>query len=394
MSTYSVEEIDAAIAELPSQSAEILRQSLRRHHGAFGPTAPLKAYRLPDGETSAKAASIMRGVVDGSSTTDIGDHYAGQPFLKSIFDARRGDPTANEYVKAVLGTSAATGGAIVPNNFVAGIASWASSENVYRRIMNFVTVTGTAAIDVPYDRDEVEAAILQGAYGSNKDVRDFGFGEATATLYQIAQIADVGNQLLRQSNGAAEAHVRRRLGGAFAKAEARYISSGTGSSQPKGILQSFTSTYIGAFLTALSSEPKIAAIGRAIGALESRGHAATAIVMGPTDYWEIVTETLGSNDEGGFAVLPGGTTAETQQAIYGVPVYRDLHWPASAAGTAIVGDFAPVEAYVDGDLTIDVSSEAGSRFDQNITGFRAEEMFGFTADPWYLTGHFQKVTGL
>ena len=38
------------------------------------------------------------------------------------------------------------------------------------------------------------------------------------------------------------------------------------------------------------------------------------------------------------------------------------------------------------------SSEAGNRFDQNITGFRAEEEIGFTADPWYLTGHFQRVT--
>src|SRR5215203_4202775 len=63
----------------------------------------------------------------------------------------------------------------------------------------------------------------QGAYGSNKDVRDFSFGEATATLYQIAQIADIGNQLLRQSNGAAETVARRRLGSSIGLAESNYV---------------------------------------------------------------------------------------------------------------------------------------------------------------------------
>jgi hypothetical protein len=37
-----------------------------------------------------------------------------------------------------------------------------------------------------------------------------------------------------------------------------------------------------------------------------------------------------------------------------------------------------------------VSSEAGSRFDQNVTGFRAEEEFGFDAEP-YRTGKFVKI---
>jgi hypothetical protein len=45
-------------------------------------------------------------------------------------------------------------------------------------------------------------------------------------------------------------------------------------------------------------------------------------------------------------------------------------------------------------MTIDVSSEAGTRFDQNITGFRADEMFGSNAEPHVRTGQVQKVLGL
>ena len=50
--------------------------------------------------------------------------------------------------------------------------------------------------------------------------------------------------------------------------------------------------------------------------------------------------------------------------------------------------------FVGQDYRIDVSSEAGSRFDQNITGFRAEEEFGFNAQPYVRTGRVQKILGL
>ena len=46
------------------------------------------------------------------------------------------------------------------------------------------------------------------------------------------------------------------------------------------------------------------------------------------------------------------------------------------------------------ELARGVSSEAGNRFDQNITGFRAEEEFGFNAEPYVKTGRVQTVVGI
>ena len=43
---------------------------------------------------------------------------------------------------------------------------------------------------------------------------------------------------------------------------------------------------------------------------------------------------------------------------------------------------------------IDVSSEANLRFDQSVTGFRAEEDFGFNAEPYVRSGMLQKILGL
>ena len=52
------------------------------------------------------------------------------------------------------------------------------------------------------------------------------------------------------------------------------------------------------------------------------------------------------------------------------------------------------EIYTGQEYRIDVSSEGGNRFDQNITGFRAEEEFAFTAEPIVKTGRLQEVTGI
>jgi hypothetical protein len=43
---------------------------------------------------------------------------------------------------------------------------------------------------------------------------------------------------------------------------------------------------------------------------------------------------------------------------------------------------ADCDIYIGSEFRIDVSSEAGSRFDQNVTDFRAEEEFGFNATPY------------
>ena len=52
------------------------------------------------------------------------------------------------------------------------------------------------------------------------------------------------------------------------------------------------------------------------------------------------------------------------------------------------------DIYIGSEFRIDVSSEAGSRFDQNVTGFRAEKEFGFNAEPYVRTGKFVRVLGL
>jgi HK97 family phage major capsid protein len=254
-------------------------------------------------------------------------------------------------------------------------------------------------VNVPYEATAVTAALVQGAYGSNKDIRDFSFATATATLYTIAQIADIGNQLLRQSNGGAERAARRRLAQSIGMTEATWITNGSGSSQPLGFFPAFLAYGdVAAFKTTLSSEPRLATIARGIAAMETRGvmRDNLVIVADPTTYWEIASEGLGTTYAGGWAVDPAGGAAANPPitSAWGVPLRSDPNWPSAYVGTALIIDRAECDIFTGTEFRIDVSSEAGNRFDQNVTGFRAEEEFAFNAEPAVRTGRVQKVIGL
>jgi HK97 family phage major capsid protein len=371
--------VDAKLAELDDRMKAFTRQTVQH-----------------------KASAILAGATDSKAfgVKSVG-RYSENNFLSALVERRNGDTDAQEFVKAVLGTSSATGTAVIPNNFVTGLVEQIAATNIYRDLFNVVNGVTGAGVDIPYEITAVTAALLQGAYGSNKDVRDFSFARATATLYSISQIADIGNQLLRQSNGAAEQSARRRLAKSLGIAEAQFITNGSGSSQPNGFFNA-----IGAFgdpagfRTALNSESRAAALGRGISALEARGivadRANLVIVMHPTDYWELATETLGVSGAGGWVIDPadGAASYPPVASVWGVPLRRDPWWPSAKIGTALIIERSDVELYTGQEYRIDVSSEAGSRFDQNITAFRAEEEFGFNAEPYVRTGRVQQVTGL
>jgi HK97 family phage major capsid protein len=358
----------------------------------------LKSFNQAQART--QAAAILAGVQEQTRphVKSVGV-YNEDNFLKALVQRRLGDLDAIEFVKGVLGTSDATGQAIVPNNFVASLVEALSLSNPYRGTFEVVDGVQGAAVDIPYSLTAVTASLLQGAYGSNKDIRDFSFAQATATLYTIAQIADIGNQLLRQSNGAAERSARRRLAASIGMLEAQYITNGSGSSQPLGFFPALAAYGdVAAFKTTLSSEPRLATMARGIAAMESRGVSRANLVfaMSPTDYWETAAEGLGTAYAGGWAVTPAEGAAGNPPitSAWGVTLLSDPNWPAAKVGTGLLIDASEVSIFTGQGFRIDVSSEAGNRFDQNVTGFRAEEEFGFNAEPYVRTGRVQQIIGI
>lgn len=343
--------------------------------------------RLRASGVSSKAAAILAGA-DNYETKG----FDGRPFLADLAAWKRdGDYEAGARVKAVLGTSAATGQSIIPNNFVADVVERVTARNVWRQVLNVVPGITGKGVDIPYE----DTSVLTGqvsSFGSNKTIADFSLGTVTATLYTVAQIVDVGNQLLRQSEGAAERLVRSRLARSMSVAEQGLIVSGTGSSQPYGLTTAFGAYGGTAYDTTLSSETRAAAIGRAIGALETRGATdGVAIVVSSTDYFEMAVETLGTSGSGGWALDPAGGATTPRTTLWGVPVVRD---PLLTAGTGYVGAFGQVEFYTGQDMTVDVTTEANTRWDRNVTGFRIEEEVAIDWRPAVFNGWVQRVIGI
>lgn len=296
--------------------------------------------------------------------------------------------------KATLGDSAGAGGNVVPPAVLEQVVEIATAVNIYRNLMPFTDAGYVVGVSVPSEGLIAPQATIQ-AYGATKTNLNFTANLYTATMYTLAAIYDVGNQLLRNSRGAAEKLVRDRLSKGMALGEANYILNGSGTNQPKGILTSIGTS--GTFVTAFTASAttlagsSAAAIAKATGTLAQRARTATGVVVNASDFWIMAAQ---GTDTAGFFFSPAGGPTQINPTIgmirvWGLPVYADPNMPTDSM---VVGEWGSAPVYTGQTYRVDVTDTAGSRWDTNETGFRAEEEIAFNADPYVSSGMFQRVT--
>ena len=403
-----VAEVKAKLTEIGEEfkkvSEEREREQTRAEHEklvAFMAEATEKAQRRP-----SKAAAL--GQPTGDLETDAGNFfvtvakahsrdYEEQKAAKASLDAMGAawaapDPSSGGSLKATLGTTDAAGGYIIPNNIVSALIEHGRQNNPWRQLLTVVNGVRGSGVDVPVEGLAPTRASIIG-WGDTKTNIDLTVSSYTATLYTLATIADVSNQLLRHSAGAAEQLVRSVLARRLALGEAYYILNGSGSSEPKGILTSigtsgqFVTSFTASATTLAGSVAK--AITDAAGDVEGRNRVPTGVVTHPDVYWLMLSQ---GTDEAGFffdpAPSPGPDGTGNGLRVFGLPVFKDPNMPAD---DLLVGDFKSAILFVGDDYRVDVSQEAGDRWDKNLTGFRAEEEIGFNADPYVVSGQFQRI---
>jgi HK97 family phage major capsid protein len=376
-------------------------------------------------EETAKAQAELKELLTGarsSKASSLGNSGRYQPvdesahFLRSVWQASSRDFTAQTAAKATLesigslymtpeeagskatlGSTDATGGYIIPNNLVESLMKPKVAANVYRRLATVVDGVRGSGVDQPL-RNAAPARMTVAAWGAPKENLNLPYDNYTATLYTIARIYDVGNQFLRQSEGAAQQDVLQELGNAAALGEAYYILQGSGSSEPYGLLTALTST--GTYVTShTAANTTVAgsmatAIAKASGALAGRSRRPEAVVCNASDYWTAVAQ---GTDTAGFFYTPSGgpssftgTANETPQIFaWGIPLYPDANMPADSL---VAGEWSALKVYFGQGFRIDSSDQAGTRWDANLTGFRGEEEIGLDARPSVYTGAFQRIT--
>jgi len=125
----------------------------------------------------------------------------------------------------------------------------------------------------------------------------------------------------------------------------------------------------------------------------------TAVVTDATTYWTIIRE---GTDTAGFWVSPTGgpaafsRTASGQLQPWGVPIYWDPNFDTNTGTTkaAIALDGSSFKMYRGMEFRIDTSDVAGTRWDNNVLGFRGESELGFHAGAGVAVGAAQLITGI
>jgi HK97 family phage major capsid protein len=294
--------------------------------------------------------------------------------------------------KATVGDTDAAGGYLVPNNVVLAIDEQATAM---RTVVDLATqingVTGSA-VDLPWESDVIARAVIA-APGATKENSNFAVNNYTATLYTLARIFDVGNQLLRQSAGAAERLVRSKLARAFALGEDYYFLNGTGSSQPMGLLTALGTS--GPHITTFSSPSDstvagsmISAVLTAAGQLADLGATPDGVVLNSGDFYQMARQGA---DAAGFWRDPFQTIQAAGQDAAGPGGLRWRHSPNMPTDSIVVGEYRDLLFVRGQGYRVDTSSEAGDRWDKNLTGFRGEEEIAFDARPSVYTLKFKRI---
>ncbi len=351
---------------------------------AFGGSNPSGAYQ----------SGAFLGAIMGVKSQDHEVQKAAKATLISLGAQWSDVPTES---KATLGTTAATGGWIIPNALVDDLIKPGTYQNPYRGLVTAVTGVTSAAVDIPF-RSAAPSRALVAPFGDTKENVNLVYNGYTATMYTIARVHDISKQFARQSQGAAEQDVLQELSHAFALGEAFYTLQGTGSSQPYGLQTAITNspaTFTSSFSAAATLAGSVgAAIAKAAGVLAERNRRPTAAVLSASSYWLMLSQ---GTDNAGFwfagsrqGGTPEGINPNTLISPFGVPVYPDA---SSMAGTddLIVGEWSALKVYYGQSYRVDSSDVAGERWDRNLIGFRGEMEIGLDARPAVYAGAFQFI---
>jgi HK97 family phage major capsid protein len=393
---------------MPPESEYVTREEFQRIQGALQGTRDAMLAFADANREPSKARLIGQGPRPATA----GDSGA---FLSALANARNADATAQAAGKAeldalgiawaerldgkaTLGETGPHGGYVMPNNVVDDLVTIATASNLYRNLLTVVPNVATAGVDIPVeDAAPTRATVV--AWGALKPNVDLALNRYTATLFTMARIMDLSNQLIRHSAGAAQADVVGRLGRAFALGEAYYTLQGSGTNEPYGLLTALAA--VGGFDTnkgAATTTVATSIAGTLIAAIEAlalRAVKPDAIVLDPVSYFKSMIEAtttfsvLGSM--AGVAMAPMSLGADGIPRIATIPFYADPNMPAN---TGIAGEFKALKMYLGMGYRVDVSDQAGVRWDYDLTGIRAEEEFGLNALPAVIAGRFQRLTNL
>ncbi len=305
---------------------------------------------------------------------------------------------AADYGIKALGEGSGSAGFLVPPVYwQQGIAEFRLAAAKVRQLCTVIPGIATNLVYMP--RETGIASVGWTAESATKVSTDQTFGQIAVNIFTLAGISKVSRQLLEDSSPAVDMIVRKDLGRLLGQAEDIAFLAGTGAGMPTGILN--TSNVLGGDLGSQSVADALAGAITAIQAnyfgdpeailihpihlnlLRTAKDTVGRYIFEPTFFAAASPANRAFQDNpgtlgGGYSNMP--SQGGPQGTVWGLPVYADANLDTTAAqGNMIVGAFSECYVLERTGVTLDVSSEAGTSFEQNQTWFRGEERLGFTA---------------
>ena len=397
----SVEEATKALEDLQSQVDVLtgerdakLRDAEREHTAN-----ELKSLREQLNERRELHSDFDFGEVSEETQEAIYGEKSGRSFYNDVRAAlAQNDSAAMERWEEALDGKAMTegtgsaGGLLVPDQISAQVLELRQQSAVLRSLFPSIQVdSDTLRIA------SVSSGLTAGwvAELAEKPVADLAFAEISTNIFTAAGLAVASNQLLRNAQTSVDTLVNRDLALRLANLEEIAFISGSGTGQPRGILN--TSGINTVALTSTAIVDLLDAIVDAVTSIYTNYFGApNAIVMHPRT-WARIVKARESGTSANYIVGPGanpfgrrahdqlpgyGSGQVPRGELFGLPVYTTANVPTNlGAGTnesrVIVGNFDEGLILENQGLTLDQSEHV--YFTSNQTVFRAEEAVGFTA---------------
>ncbi len=308
------------------QDADVLSSTIEREErlGGFDSKLSETTTRVTRFEPTTNMEAVVAENISPYATDEYRDAFQGY--------LRGGRRAAGELRALEVGT-ASEGGNIVDDAMGDAIVQKADEVSFVRGLSRVITTNSD--MKIPVESTKVAAAIVaeEGAYGET----DPAFGSTTLSSYKLSTLVKVSEELLWDSEFDVASYLAQAFGRAFGLAEDQYFLTGSGSSQPTGVINtSSVNNTTAAAGAAITSDEVIDVYHELPNEYRMGNRCAWFAADGTIKLIRQLKDTSGGAGTGNYMWQPG-LQAGQPDTLLGYPIYANSNMPAATTGLISVG---------------------------------------------------------
>jgi HK97 family phage major capsid protein len=291
---------------------------------------------LVDGEQRAREAEAamvaLRGEPKASGPAPVADGL--RAFLAGETRSYTATPGAGVSFRDLVKGTTTAGGYTVPTDFYGTLVEHLTENSaVLRAGVTVLNTDGGETLQIPKTTAHGSAAIV--AEGGAIPENDPTFGQASLGAYKYGDLIQISRELVTDTGVDLVGYLAAQAGRALGNAFGAHLVSGTGSSQPRGILLDVSAGVTGAAVTP-TADDLIDLFYSVIAPY--RNSSACGWLMNDST----VATIRKLKDSNGVYMWQPSLTVGAPDSILGKPVHTDPNMPATgdAAESILFGDFS------------------------------------------------------